>query len=155
MLKTISISAIAVATIVGSAAAEGKLKSELDAFVVSLAEDGRETLTQTEEIFPGETVEYVLTYSNSTEVPLSGLVVTAPVPASTTFVAGSAKANTAAMFEVSIDEGQNWATPPLVRVLETGEQIVPASEYDLVRWVPDSAIAGDSEWQFAYRISVD
>ena len=154
MLKSFVSGLAAMAMITGAAHADGPLKSTLEAYIVSVDADGVETLTPTEEITPGETIEYTLVYENIGTNPLSGLVVSAPVPASTVFVEGSADTEIPAIFEVSIDDGATWFSPPLEIVTDEGETTVPASEYDMVRWVPETSIESGAEWRFEYRTAV-
>lgn len=155
MLKMFAAGLASVFLIAGSAHANGPLKSTLEAYIVGTDEDGTETLTLTEEITPGETIEYVLTYENLSENNLNGLVISAPIPASTTFVAGSETEGTASVFEVSADDGATWGEHPLMRSTDDGDVEIPVSEYDVVRWVPSGAIEAGESWQFEYRISVD
>ena len=155
MLKMFAAGLASVFLIAGSAHANGPLKSTLEAYIVGTDEDGTETLTPTEEITPGETIEYVLTYENLSENDLNGLVISAPVPASTTFVVGSQTEGTESVFEVSADDGAMWGEHPLVRATDEGEEEIPVSEYDVVRWVPNGAITAGDTWRFEYRISVD
>lgn len=154
MLKTIGSGFAALALLTGAAFADGPLKSTLEAHIVTVDAEGAETLTPTEEITPGETIEYALVYENIGASPLSGLVISAPVPAATVFVEGSADTSIPSTFEVSIDDGATWATPPLKQMMEDGEVTVAPSEYDMVRWVPEGAIESGAEWRFEYRTSV-
>ncbi|MEO0548288.1 MAG: hypothetical protein AAFZ91_00085 [Pseudomonadota bacterium] len=154
MLRVFAIGAFTASTLFGVANAQDALESSLSAFVVSSDDTGKETLVETEEIAPGETIEYVLTYKNVSDSALSGIVVSAPVPASTIFVADSASTDTDALFEVSADDGATWATPPLTRQTDNGDEIIPPAEYDMVRWTPEAAIEAGISWGFEYRISV-
>ncbi|MEL8054655.1 MAG: hypothetical protein AAGK66_00745 [Pseudomonadota bacterium] len=155
MLKVFAAGLASVFLIAGSAYANGPLKSTLEAYIVGTDEDGAETLTPTEEITPGETIEYVLTYENLSENDLNGLVISAPIPASTTFVVDSQTEGTESVFEVSADDGATWGEVPLMRSSDDGEVEVPISEYDVVRWVPSGAIEAGESWRFEYRTSVD
>ncbi|MEM1106530.1 MAG: hypothetical protein AAGH87_09090 [Pseudomonadota bacterium] len=134
------------------AAADGPLRSELTAFIVTVDEDGAEMFEQVDEVEPGDLVEYRLVYTNTSEAPLEGLVVSAPVPASTDLVLGSETTQVPGIFEASIDEGANWGAPPIF--LEPGTE-ADIDDYDLVRWSPETAITPGEEWLFAYRVSVE
>ncbi|MEM1086539.1 MAG: hypothetical protein AAGH90_02330 [Pseudomonadota bacterium] len=155
MLKMLASGMAAAVLMTGVANANGPLSSTLEAYIVGTDDDGTETLTSTDEITPGETIEYVLVYENTGDTALSGLVVSAPIPASTTFIMGSDTQQTAAVFEVSADDGATWGEPPLMRVSEDGEEEILVSEYDMVRWVPTDAIDAGKTWQFKYRTSVE
>ena len=154
MLKYFVTSFAALGLLMGVAQADGPLTSKLEAYIVSVDADGVETLTPTEEITPGETIEYALTYENIGANALSGLMISAPVPASTIFVEGSAKTDIGSTFEVSIDDGATWSVPPLKQMIDQSEITVPASEYDMVRWVPEGAIESGNQWRFEYRTTV-
>lgn len=155
MLKQIIVSAAFMAFGFGAAAAnEGPLTNVLTQYVITVDESGEETKTQSEDASPGEMVEYVLSYENTGEGELSGLVISAPVPVAMTFVAGSAMTEEDATFEVSVDEGATWSTTPVMIATDDGEKEVPVSEYDFVRWMPKGAIEGGERWDFTYRVTV-
>jgi uncharacterized repeat protein (TIGR01451 family) len=156
MLKQIVLGTVFMAFGFGAAAAnEGPLKSELEAFVITVDESGEEVRTEGEGVNPGDIVEYTLSYENTSEMPLAGLVISAPVPVATEFVAASNVTVQTAAFEVSIDDGATWAAPPLMVKTEAGETEIDASEYDLVRWLPSDAISGGEVWDFTYRVTVE
>lgn len=140
---------------VGAAYAEGPLKSKMVALHVSVDQNGSETLMAQEEVVPGDVLEYKLTYENTGSNALSGLVVSVPVPYATRYVSESAKTSTPGTFEVSIDQGLTWQSPPVYRSTLSGDELVPASEYDFVRWLPSTAINSGEKWDFHYRVTVE
>ncbi|MEO0465541.1 MAG: hypothetical protein AAF216_03280 [Pseudomonadota bacterium] len=151
MLKTLTAAALAVAMAL-PALADGPLESEMTAWLVGYDDAGEETLTLIEDVAPGAMVEYRLAYTNIGEVPLSGLVVSAPVPDATDLELGSNDTVISSSFEASIDGGENWGVPPL----ETSPGVfADIGDYDLVRWSTNEAIAPGDSWQFAYRVSVE
>lgn len=151
MLKTFTAAALALA-MAGPALADGPLESEMTAWLVGYDDAGEETLTLVEDVAPGATVEYRLAYTNVGEVPLNGLVISAPIPEATDLELGSNETAVTSSFEVSIDGGENWGVPPL----ETSPGVyADIGDYDLVRWSTDEAIVPGDSWQFAYRVSVE
>ena len=155
MLKQLVLGVAFMAFGFGAAAAnEGPLTNVLTQYVITVDESGEETRTQSEDASPGEIVEYVMSYENTSEGELTGLVVSAPVPVSMTFVADSAKTAEDAVFEVSVDDGATWSTTPVMVATEDGEKEVPVSEYDFVRWKPKGSIEGGERWDFTYRVTV-
>lgn len=156
MLKSLALGTFALTLGVGMAHAnDGPLTSELSSFVITMDEDGNEVRTESEDVAPGQTVEYVLTYENVSEGNLTGLVLSAPVPADTVFVMDSASTEIASTFEVSADDGATWGVPPLMTETADGETAIEVSDYDLVRWVPENAIKSGEAWNFTYRTSVE
>lgn len=136
-------------------AQDGPLRSELTSAVISVGDDGREVREVTETVSPGDAVEYTLTYSNVGNAALSGIVISAPVPADTTYIGDSERSDQPARFEASIDGGNSWAVPPLMRETVDGERTVPPSEYDAVRWVPEQVLSPENSWTFTYRVDVN
>lgn len=117
--------------------------------------EGETVRLAVDDVEPGDTIEYELVYENIGDSELSGLVVSAPVPASMNFVEGSESAEVAAFFEVSADVGATWGSPPLLVESDEGEVELPASEYRLVRWSPEGAIAPGETWTFSYSAAVE
>lgn len=156
MLKSLALGTLALTFSVGMAHAnDGPLTSELSSFVITVDADGNEVRTASEDVAPGQTVEYVLTYENVSEGILTGLVPSALVPADTVFVMDSAITDVVSTFEVSADDGATWGVPPLMTQTDAGEAAIEVSDYDLVRWVPENAIQSGETWSFTYRTSVE
>lgn len=153
MIKPFSI-LLLLASTVSVAHAEGPLKSNMTAKHVSFDTNGKEVLAEKEDVAPGDVLEYALEYENTGENALNGVVVSAPVPNETEFVDDSAATLTKATFEVSVDEGLTWHSPPVYKTTVDGDVLVPAAEYDLVRWTPETAISSGETWKFKYRVKV-
>ena len=151
----VGFAATGMALMTTAAAAQDPLTSTLEAFIVEANPAGEETLRPTEEIAPGETIEYKLTYENIGDTPLSDIVISAPVPLASVYVMDSAATPTNARFEVTADDGASWGVPPLMVETETGPVPVPVSEYDLVRWTPTTPIAPSETWTFSYRVDLE
>lgn len=106
---------------------------------------------------PGDFVEYSGTYKNAGTRSVEKLVATIPVPAGTTFVAGSAQP---ARAEASTD-GVRYAAMPLMRSVRqadgtTRQEPVPLAEYRFVRWeIGTLAPATDTVVKLRVRIDSD
>jgi len=127
--------------------------------IVVTNDDGREQVESASEALPGETLEYRLTYENTSEAPLRALVITGPVPASTDYVGDSAATMVASELVVSIDGGTTWEAEPVIRTRtnadgSTEEYTVPPAEYTHVRWQSGQQLAAGATQEFRYRVVV-
>lgn len=155
-MKKIITMLLPVLAIAGTAYADdGPLKSEMQALLVTVDADGSETLKVKDEVVPGDVLEYKLSYENTGEKALNGLIVSVPVPHDTTYIGMSAKTETPGIFEVSVDDGLTWQAPPVYKETIDGKELVAESEYDFVRWQPDVAINSGETWGFQYRVKVE
>jgi len=137
----------------------GPLQITMNAYAISMDASGKEVATKTTEVDPQQTVEFRAIYKNNSAEPLSGVVVTGPIPKSTLYQANTAKAPVAANFEVSIDDGKTFEGEPVKRMVKDAagkmvEKIIPASQYTHVRWMPAEKIAGNTEQTYSYRVKV-
>lgn len=104
---------------------------------------------------PGDLVEYSGTYHNAGTKPADKLVATIPVPAGTTFVAGSASP---ARAQASTD-GVRFAAMPLMHAVKHADgtvrqEPVPLSEYRYLRWELGTLAAG-ADSTVALRVQID
>jgi len=159
-----SFAVIALFTFPSSAAyAQGPLESLLEVYLVKQVatdEGVQETLTEADEAEPGSTLEYVLTYTNTGDQGLSGFVVKNPVPANTSYLADSASSSVGSNFTVSIDFGATYESEPVTRTVkdENGNEkeiVIPADQYNSVRWVVEESLEAGSEMTMKYRVSID
>lgn len=137
---------------------ENPLKSEMTAFRVVTTEDGKERLVATDNVEPGQTVEYVMKYSNVTDQALNQIRVQGPVPVEMVYVADSASKPSGVLLEFSVDEGQTFSVPPVKyqKQLEDGsivEAIATPDLYNLVRWTI-SSLPGNKSTTLKYRVNV-
>jgi uncharacterized repeat protein (TIGR01451 family) len=96
---------------------------------------GKTVLTPADAGKPGDLVEYSGTYHNGGASAVDKLVATIPVPAGTTFQAGSAEP---ARAQASTD-GVHYAAMPLMRPVRHADgtvhqEPVPLADYRFVRW---------------------
>lgn len=138
--------------------ANGPLTSEIQSFLITTDDDGREQRVPTTHAAPGDVIEYLLTYTNTSEQPLSGLIVTGPIPANTQYLEASAHADVQARLVVSVDDGVEFAAEPLAddsRNESRQEQaVIPADTYTHLRWLPDTDIQPGQVQTFSYRVQV-
>lgn len=138
-----------------SAYADGPLKSEMSAYLVTASSDGQEIVKETNEATPGDLIEYRLNYKNISDRSLSGVIIGVPIPDATLFKINSERATDNSVFEVSADDGKSWGVPPLYRETVNGKIEISVSEYDLVRWMPRDNIDAGESLEFAYRVAVN
>ncbi|GAB5559201.1 MAG: hypothetical protein SynsKO_08480 [Synoicihabitans sp.] len=134
------------------------LKSEMKAYRVVTDAEGEETLVATDNVEPGETVEYVMTYSNVSDQTLNQIRVQGPVPPEMVYVADSASKPAGVLVEYSVDGGQTFSVPPVKyqKQLEDGtivEAVATPDLYNLVRWTI-SSLSGSDSATLRYRVSV-
>ena len=130
-----------------SAQTENPLKSEMKAFRVETDPTGQEKLTATENVEPGQVVEYVVTYANISDQTLKQIKVDGPVPAEMTFVADSVRQPDGVSVEFSVDGGLTFSVPPVKyqKQLEDGkivEAIATPDLYNRIRWTIGEMPAG-------------
>ncbi len=150
-----SVAAAAMLAIAAPAFAQknGAIETRLEARKVVRAAEGKETFASAESAKPGDVIEYVATYRNTTAQPVRNLEATLPVPANTELVAGSERPSTA---KASVDAVSFAAMPLMRKVNRKGremEEPVPAREYRYLRWYPDE-LAGGKSAVFSARVRV-
>jgi len=130
---------------VTSTLAAKRVETVADKVVLNPADSGK----------PGDLVEYSGTYRNQGRNGVEKLVATIPVPAGTTFVAGSAAPAAA---KASTD-GASFAALPLMRTVRlpdgtSRQEPVPLSEYRYVRWELGTLAAG-ADAVVTLRVRID
>jgi len=131
----------------------GAIETRLEARKVVRGADGTETFAPAENARPGEVIEYVATYLNTTAQPVRNLEATLPIPANTEIVLESARPNAA---KASLD-AVSFAAMPLTRKSKRNgrdiDEPVPAREYRYLRWYPGE-LAGGKSAVFSARVKV-
>jgi uncharacterized repeat protein (TIGR01451 family) len=144
MCNALGAAAMLVIAALPSHAQTAAIESTLEARKVVREADGREHFASADVAKPGDVIEYVATYRNTTRETIRDLEATLPVPAHTELLPGSARPSSA---RVSLD-AREFAPPPLKRrVVRDGretEVAVPYSEYRYLRWAPVHLGAGMS-----------
>ena len=134
------------------------LESKLSVYVVD-QQSGKEKLLDQEKVEPGQTLEYRLAYTNTTESPLRITAASGLIPENTSYVAKSESASVNATFEASIDNGQSFELEPIVRTRvvdgKKEKYTVPVSAYTNVRWTKPEAIGAGKTQTYIYRVTVN
>ena len=115
---------------------------------------GREVMESAATAKPGEVLEDVATYTNTTKAALKNVEATLPVPPNTELVMASIKPATA---KASTD-GKTFSIMPLKRKVRQASGVevetpVPLSEYRYIRWYPGE-LAPDKPLAFSARFKV-
>ena len=125
---------------------ENGVSSVLEAYRITVDEDGEEISVPTTEVTPGDLIEYRLTYSNILDESVTSLYATLPIPIGMEFVLDSASPNPEG---ASLSNtGSAFQQLPLTRQVRqpdgtTIEEEVPGREYRRLRWLVPSLEAGD------------
>ncbi|MEP6589176.1 MAG: hypothetical protein ABJA84_10525 [Polaromonas sp.] len=117
--------------------------------------DGKAVLTPATSGKPGDVIEYSGTYRNGGTAPVDKLLATIPVPAGTSFIAGSA---VPAQAQASID-GVRFEAVPLMRSVSQADGTerkvaVPLAEYRALRW-DIGALAAGRNAVVSLRVRID
>jgi uncharacterized repeat protein (TIGR01451 family) len=135
------------------AGANGPVETKLEARKVVRGVDGRESFASAEAVKPGDVIEYVATYRNTTGEAVRNLAATLPIPAGTEFIAGSARPATA---QASLDAAAFAAIPLKRKAMRAGKQVdetVPVNEYRFLRWYPGE-LGAQKTLTFSARVKV-
>lgn len=129
------------------------LQTRLDARRVVTAPDGKESFDSAATARPGDVIEYVATYRNTTRQPIRNLQAGLPIPAETEFLMDSPKP--AAV--LGSTDGQAYAPLPLTRKVQrngvTVDEAVPASDIRYLRWTAPE-LRGEQSVTFTARVRV-
>ncbi|MBL8513355.1 MAG: hypothetical protein JNJ55_05125 [Betaproteobacteria bacterium] len=109
-------------------------------------ENGKEISQKADVAKPGDVIEEVATYKNTSAGALKDFVPMLPVPPNTELIMGSVKPANA---KASVD-GKSFSDMPLKRKVRQAngvevEQTVPLSEYKFLRWYPGEIGPGKSQ----------
>lgn len=148
-------------SVTGLAIAKGPVSGEIQAFIVSLNDNGEEVIEQADEAEPGHTMEFRIVFTNNGDKDVRGIQVVDPIPQNTRFVPDSHQSDVAAAFEVSIDGGESFELEPVLRIETQAdgtqqEVVVPPEQYTHVRWLATEELPSNGgQHQFIYRVTVD
>lgn len=136
---------VALPGVVRAQEADSPVEVTLTAFRIDTDDEGREKRVRTEEVAPGQIIEYVAEFRNRGEEELFNLKPMLPIPPTTSYLKGSARPRE---FETSLD-GANFSKAPLKRDVVSAdgsrrEELVPVSEYRSLRWTTGSLKPGQS-----------
>jgi uncharacterized repeat protein (TIGR01451 family) len=108
---------------------------------------------------PGNVVRYTVKGTNTSDRPVTNLVVTQPVPQGTTFVLNSASFSIGkGTMTYSIDSGKTYVASPTIQVkLPDGKvetRPAPAERYTNIRWTINQPIAPKQGVSGSYQVRV-
>jgi uncharacterized repeat protein (TIGR01451 family) len=100
-------------------------------------------LVAVDAVVPGEDVVYTITFTNVSDESAENVVITNPISASLTYVAGSAF-GPGTVIEFSVDGGQTFAVADQLRIdTSEGERVAEVEDFTHVRWtMQDDLVAG-------------
>jgi len=129
------------------------VETRLEARKIVAAADGKETYVAADQARPGDVIEYVATYRNTTRQPVRNLDGTLPIPQQTEFLPGS---QNPAQANASLD-GKTYSPMPLTRKVKrdgvTVDEAVPARDYRFLRWHAD-VLGAEKSVTFTARVRV-
>jgi uncharacterized repeat protein (TIGR01451 family) len=129
------------------------VQTRLDVHKVTRAADGRESVVPADSAKPGDILEYVVTYQNTSNAAVRDFVATLPIPQATEYIPSSAKPATA---KASLDARTFDALPLKRKVLRNGrdvEEAVPLAEYRYLRWLAPE-LGANKSLTFVARVRV-
>lgn len=134
------------------------LESIMKAFRIEKDAEGNELLQETDEIQPGETIEYSLIYTCNSTGRLSDINIVAPIPERTTYLADSADLYKNKEANFSIDGGNSYQAEPvkyLIRLEDgkTVEKIASVEMYTHIRWQVNEMFPAE-KITLKYRVNV-
>jgi len=120
------------------------VEANLEVRKVVRAAGASEAFASGDVVKPGDVIEYVATFRNTTEKPVRNLEPTLPLPEHTELVPGSARPGSA---RASLDSREFAALPLKRKTVANGRETietVPYREYRALRWAPVDLDAGKS-----------
>ena len=160
-IYAITFAAVAGSVVMVSASKnEPMLSSHMQASVISVDAEGKESMREMKEVSPGQTIQYNLTYSNNSDNAFKGLVVTGPVPVNTHYLANTAATQVGSERLVSIDGGKTFEQEPVKRQKRMADGtlktvIISANKYTHIRWKASDALVSKGQQQYTYRVKVN
>jgi len=93
---------------------------------------------------PGDVLRYRVTFTNRTDGPVQGVVLSNPLPPTIALVGGSVRSSRDdVQVEYSADGGRTWAAEPTEEVLVDGRRVrrpIPPERFTNVRWTVRGAV---------------
>ena len=144
VLKGLAAAAILVVVAVPAHAQQAPVEAKLEVRKVVRGAGASEAFASGDVVKPGDVIEYVATFRNTTDKPVRNLEPTLPLPEQTELVPGSARPASA---RASLD-ARDFAVLPLKRkTVANGRETVeavPYREYRALRWPSLDLAAGQS-----------
>jgi len=141
------------------AAADGPLMGTMKSFLVEVDEDDEEVLTETDQVKPGQVIEYALNYGNVTDGNLTDVKIVGPIPAGTVYLAGTAVVRDEIVPNFSIDGGVIYKPEPVLYTVKQDdgtevERLATPDMYTHVRWTIKNLLA-QQKIILNYRVKVN
>ena len=146
ILKALAGAAILIASAVPAHAQKPRVQVEatLEVRKVVRGAGASEAFASGDVVKPGDVIEYVATFRNTTDKPVRNLEPTLPLPEQTELVPGSARP---ASVRASLDSREFAVLPLKRKTVANGRETietVPYREYRALRWAPVELAAGKS-----------
>jgi len=144
----------------GSAFAEGpELKGEMAAAKIVVDEEKGEIALPAEKVYPNDTVEYTLKYTNAGTATAAGVDLIGPVPAGTVYIEETATDIPGLKPMYSIDQGRTWHEAPVIVEVARKDGTVEKRKADPemithVRWSLAANLGIGEEVMVSYRVHV-
>ena len=108
---------------------------------------------------PGDVLRYTLAGENHGPLPVSGLILTQPIPVEATFLPHSITGSDQARVTYSVDRGRTFDAAPTVRVAGPGGTVktlpAPPTAYTHVRWTLLDPVAPGASVRVACEVKVN
>jgi uncharacterized repeat protein (TIGR01451 family) len=135
------------------------LTGEMEARKIVLDENNREIAVPAENVYPHDTVEYILKYRNSGNAAASGVNLVGPVPAGTVYLDRTATEIEGLLPLFSIDGGKTYHRAPVKYVVtdENGveqEKVATPDMITHVKWVMSGILDVGRQVTVSYRVQV-
>lgn len=138
---------------------EGGLTGIIEAYRVVMNDEGEEHLLPADKVRPNDTIEYKLTYNNTSTTSLQNIVITDPVPSEAAYIAESADLLHEGKIQFSIDGGATYHFWPIKIPVETADGIegwknADPDQVTHIRWTFNKTIEPNQALVVTYRVSV-
>ncbi|MDD3641993.1 MAG: hypothetical protein PHQ19_00795 [Candidatus Krumholzibacteria bacterium] len=155
------IGTILLLVVVGSAAAaQGPaLTGEMAASKIVVDKEKGEIALPADQVYPSDTVEYTLRYSNSGTAQAAGVSLLGPIPDGTIYIEETATDLQGAHPLFSIDGGKNWQEAPVMIKVVRLDGTVETRKADPalithIKWSLDGPLEVGGEIMASYRVQV-
>jgi len=147
-------------------AADKPLMGTMKSFLVEVDEEGEEVLTETDQVKPGQVIEYALIYGNVTDGNLTDVKIVGPIPTGTVYMADTAEVEDELEDDIedeivpsfSIDGGVLFKPEPVLYTVKQAdgtevEHTATPDMYTHVQWTVQNLLA-QQKITLKYRVKV-
>jgi len=119
--------------------------------VVAASGETERRLVPAETVVPGDDGVYTITFTNISDETAENVVITNPISANLTYVAGSAF-GPGTVIEFSVDGGQTFGdADELVVRTESGQRPAGVDDFTHVRWTMENELAAGAQGMARFR----